>query len=130
VHKRLRPLLHGGTAVRADHPDPALLVHGVVAPDRSHAVYAVVQTATSVQAPAGRVRLPGLAEDAHYALTPLPPGDQFQGPTTSGLPWWTPEGIEMSGRALTILGVQAPTLHPETLVLIEARRLDPPTPRP
>ncbi|MFE7813337.1 alpha-galactosidase [Streptomyces sp. NPDC057433] len=125
AHKRLRPLLHGGTVVHADHHDPALLVHGVVAPDLSRAVYAVVQTATSVQAPAGRVRLPGLAPDARYALAPLPPGDEFRGPTTSPLPWWTPEGVTLSGRALSVLGVQAPTLHPESLVLIEARRLAP-----
>ncbi|WP_435613114.1 alpha-galactosidase [Streptomyces sp. bgisy159] len=123
AHKRLRPLLHSGSVVHADHPDPALLVHGVVAPDRSRAVYALVQTATSVQAPAGRVRLPGLAEDAHYRVAPLAPGDEFHGPTTSGLPWWTPEGVELSGRALAVLGVQAPTLHPESLVLVEARRL-------
>ncbi|MCC9741412.1 alpha-galactosidase [Streptomyces sp. MNU89] len=125
AHKRLRPLLHGGTVVRADHPDPALLVHGVVAPDRSRAVYALVQTATSVQAPAGRVRLPGLAGDAHYTITPLPPGDELRGPAVSGLPWWTAEGVELSGRALAVLGVRAPTLHPESLVLIEARRLTP-----
>ncbi|MFE8005973.1 alpha-galactosidase [Streptomyces sp. NPDC057418] len=125
VHKRLRPLLHGGTVVHADHHDPALLVHGVVAPDRSRAVYAVVQTATSVQVPAGRVRLPGLAQDARYTLAPLPPGNEFRGPTTSPLPWWTPEGVTLPGRVLSVLGVQAPTLHPESLVLIEARRIAP-----
>ncbi|MFE1250834.1 alpha-galactosidase [Streptomyces sp. NPDC058735] len=123
THKRLRPLLHGGTVVHADHHDPAVLVHGVVAPDRSRAVYAVVQKATSVQVPAGRVRLPGLAEDALYAVTPLPPGDAVRGPVTSPLPWWTPEGVELPGRVLSVLGVQAPTLHPESLALIEVRRV-------
>ncbi|AWK12108.1 alpha-galactosidase [Streptomyces spongiicola] len=123
AHKRLRPLLHTGTVVHADHPDPALLVHGVVAPDRSHAVYALVQTATSVQAPAGRVRLPGLAEDAHYSVAPLAPGDVLQGPVTGPLAWWDSGGVELSGRALDVFGVQAPTLDPERLVLVEARRI-------
>ncbi|MEV4917372.1 alpha-galactosidase [Streptomyces tirandamycinicus] len=125
AHKRLRPLLHTGTVVHADHPDPALLVHGVVAPDRSHAVYALAQTATSVQAPAGRVRLPGLAGDAHYTVGPLAPGDVLQGPVTGPLAWWDAGGVELSGRALDVLGVQAPTLDPERLVLIEARRVGP-----
>ncbi|MFC7993782.1 alpha-galactosidase [Streptomyces pilosus] len=125
VHKRLRPLLHGGTVVHGDSHDPAVSVHGVVAPDRSHAVYAVVQQATSVQMPTGRVRLPGLAEDARYAVTPLPPGDATRGPVTSPLPWWTPEGVELPGRVLSVLGVQAPTLHPENLALIEVRRIAP-----
>lgn len=125
VHKRLRPLLHGGTVVHGDAHDPAVLVHGVVAPDRSHAVYAVVQKATSVQMPTGRVRLPGLARDARYAVTPLPPGDATRGPVTSPLPWWAPEGVELPGRVLSVLGVQAPTLHPESLALIEVRRIAP-----
>ncbi|WP_149549214.1 alpha-galactosidase [Streptomyces marokkonensis] len=123
THKRLRPLLHGGTVVHADHHDPAVLVHGVVAPDRSHAVYAVVQKTTAVQVPTGRVRLPGLAEDARYRVTPLPPGDAVRGPVVSALPWWTPEGVELPGRVLSVLGVQAPTLHPESLALIEVRRI-------
>ncbi|MET8112737.1 alpha-galactosidase [Streptomyces prasinus] len=123
VHKRLRPLLHAGTVVHGDSHDPAVLVHGVVAPDRSHAVYAVVQTATSVQMPTGRVRLPGLAEDTRYAVTPLPPGDAVRGPVTSPLPWWTPEGVELPGRVLSVLGVQAPTLYPESLALIEVRQV-------
>ncbi|WP_406724046.1 hypothetical protein WJ438_04420 [Streptomyces sp. GD-15H] len=57
-----------------------------------------------------------------YALTPLPPGDVVPGPFTSALPWWTPEGIELPGRVLSVLGVQAPTLHPESLAPIEVRR--------
>ncbi|MCP3767956.1 alpha-galactosidase [Streptomyces sp. MAR25Y5] len=123
VHKRLRPLLHAGTVVHGDSHDPAVLVHGVVAPDRSHAVYAVVQKATSVQMPTGRVRLPGLAEDTRYAVTPLPPGDAVRGPVTSPLPWWTPEGVELPGRVLSVIGVQAPTLYPESLALIEVRQV-------
>ena len=35
LHKRLRPLLHHGDVVRVDHPDPTVMVHGVVAADRS-----------------------------------------------------------------------------------------------
>jgi alpha-galactosidase len=31
LYRELRPLLHGGDAVRSDHPDPALVVGGVVA---------------------------------------------------------------------------------------------------
>ena len=32
--KEVRPLVHAGRTVRGDHPDPALWVHGVVAPGR------------------------------------------------------------------------------------------------
>jgi alpha-galactosidase len=121
LYKRLRPLLHTGTPVRGDHPDPALWVHGVVAPDRAHAVFAAVQVATSVQSPAGRICLPGLAPDTSYHVGPLAPGDIIQGPAQSPLRWWT-TGTTLPGRVLAELGVQAPTLHPERLVLIEARQ--------
>ncbi|MGH2814025.1 MAG: alpha-galactosidase, partial [Actinomycetota bacterium] len=46
-YKRMRPLLHGGTVVRADHPDPAAYLHGVVAPDRVEALFAYVQLTAS-----------------------------------------------------------------------------------
>ncbi|MFH9867840.1 alpha-galactosidase [Streptomyces lydicus] len=121
LYKALRPLLHGGTVVRGAHPDPALWVHGVVAPDAGRAVFALVQMATSVQSPAGRVRLPGLAPDAAYHLAPLPPGDRPEGPFTSALPWWE-EGVTLPGRVLAEVGVQAPVLFPERLVLLEAVR--------
>jgi alpha-galactosidase len=120
VHKRLRPLLHTGSVVRGDHPDPALWVYGVVAADASHALFACAQTATSVHAPAGRVRLPGLDPAATYRLAPLAPGNLVDDGRT-GPPWWT-TGVDLPGRVLATVGVQVPTLLPERLVLIEATR--------
>jgi alpha-galactosidase len=122
LHRDLRELLHTGDVVRADHPDPALWVHGVVAADRSRAVYALVQVATSVQAPTGPVRLPGLDPDARYHVAPLAPGDVIDGPVRSGLDWW-PTGVDLPGRVLAAAGVQAPTLYPERLVLLAADRI-------
>jgi alpha-galactosidase len=122
LYKELRCLLHSGTVVRADHPDPSLWVHGVVAADRSDAVYALATTATGVWSPPGRVRLPGLDPDAVYRVSPLPPGDQPHGPARHPLRWWN-SGVDLSGRALAVAGVQAPVLFPERLVLIRAQRL-------
>jgi alpha-galactosidase len=122
AYRGLRDFLHSGRMVRADHPDPAMWVHGVVAPDASRAVYAVVQLTTSVQAPPGPVRLPGLDDAARYRLAPLPPGDVVDGTAPSPLVWWS-RGVELSGRVLAEVGVQAPTLYPERLVLLEARRI-------
>lgn len=121
AHRSLRELLHTGTVVRADHPDPAVWVHGVVAADGSQAVHAVVQLATSVQSPPGPVRLPGLLPDASYDVRPLPPGDRTPGPSLSPLPWWA-GGLTLSGRTLAEVGVQAPLLYPERMVLLRSRR--------
>ncbi|GIF25457.1 alpha-galactosidase [Actinoplanes tereljensis] len=121
LYKQLRGLLHSGTVVRSDHPDPALWVHGVVAADRSEAVYALVAMSTGVWSPPGRVRLPGLDPASVYRVAPLPPGDVFEGPGRNPLPWWG-SGVSMTGRMLAVTGVQAPVLFPERLVLLRASR--------
>ncbi|GAB2890257.1 alpha-galactosidase [Streptomyces mayteni] len=123
LYKELRGLLHSGTAVHADHPDPAYQVHGVVAEDGSDAVFAIVAAATSELYPPGPVRLPGLLPGAVYHVRPLPPGDVPDGNASRWgvpLPWWTPEGVRLPGRALAAAGLQAPVLFPERLVLLRA----------
>ncbi|MBB2948883.1 alpha-galactosidase [Actinoplanes lutulentus] len=121
LYKRLRGLLHHGTVVRSDHPDPSLWVHGVVADDLSEAVFTLATTATPVWSPPGRVRLPGLDPHAVYRLAPLAPADEIRAPGGNRLPWWD-HGVELSGRTLAVAGVQAPVLFPERLVLIQAIR--------
>jgi len=126
LHKELRGLLHTGTAVHADHPDPALHLHGVVAEDGSDAVYALVATASSALYPPGPVRLPGLDPGAVYRVRPQAPGDLPDGNAHhwgAHLPWWTPEGVRLPGRVLAAAGLQAPVLYPERLVLLRATRV-------
>ncbi len=117
LHKRLRPLLHGGRAVRADLPDPSADLHGVVTPD--HAVFAFVQLTTSSQAVPAAVPLPGLDPDRRYRVTPLvPPG----GARTAGRadpPWWSAGGVTLTGRELSVVGLRLPVLAPEQCVLLE-----------
>ena len=114
LHKELRPLLHAGVTVRADRPDPALWLHGVVAPDRAEAVFAVVAVATGVHPSPGRVHLPGLDPDRHYRVRPLAP---IEGPLAFPL-WLADEGVVLPGRGLAEVGLQMPALHPEHLLLL------------
>ncbi len=69
LHKRVRPLLATGRLVRSDHPDPAVVVTGVVADDAAEGWY-VVATVDSLatQSPAP-VLLPGLDPDRRYLVT-------------------------------------------------------------
>ncbi|TQL01232.1 alpha-galactosidase [Cellulomonas sp. SLBN-39] len=121
LYKDVRPLLHTGVSVHADVPDPAVRVHGVVAQDGSDALFAIATTAMSAQLPADRVPLPGLDPDAVYHVRPQAPGDVV----THGLacPWWTPAGLRLPGRALAEVGVRAPVLSSERLVLVRATRV-------
>ncbi|WP_108718900.1 alpha-galactosidase [Miniimonas sp. S16] len=118
AYREHRHLLHHGRVVRADDPDPALRVHGVVAHDGGEAIFAIVQRTTPVSSPSGRVRLPGLVAGRAYRVTPLPPGDTIVAPGPLWQPAWWAEGVTLSGRVLAEVGLQAPLQHPEHSVLL------------
>ena len=123
TYKRLRPLLHTGDVVRADHPDPAVWVHGVVSPDRSHALFAYVQLSTSVTEAAPPMRIPGLDPDARYTLTVR----RELSADERSLPLWARRtelpGPVLTGRFLAEVGVAAPDLvnRPGQALLLELR---------
>ena len=125
LYKDVRSLLHSGTSVHADCADAAYVVHGVVAADQSDALFAIVAVGTSVDYPTGLVTFPGLELDATYRVCPQAPGDVIDGPGSPWLtlPWWTSDGVELSGRVLAEVGVRAPVLFPERLVLVRATRI-------
>ncbi|WP_127355780.1 alpha-galactosidase [Actinacidiphila soli] len=125
LYRELRPLLHGGRTVRADLEDDVRLLHGVVAPDGSAALYCWARVATSAEGQSGRVRLPGLAADARYEVRirtdlGLPSFHQTSGPAwlTEAVEGWIP----LPGAVLTLAGLPMPTLNPEYALLIEVRR--------
>lgn len=116
-HKRLRPLLHTGRVVRADSPDPAHLLHGVVAQDRTHAVFALVTLGTPRAALPPPIRLPGLDPDRLYTVRPIgvPPRTLQDAP-----PLWLAAGsATLTGRVLAEVGLPAPLLTPEQALLLE-----------
>ena len=117
LHKRVRPLIGTGTLVHPDHPDPAVLVTGLVAADRSEGWYVTATVAaTATQHPAP-LRLTGLDPDRSYLLTEeLPPGPGPGGPGPGGADLtgaWSASGAVISGRVLAAAGVALPVLLPE-----------------
>jgi alpha-galactosidase len=113
LHKEARPVIGSGRMVRGDHPDPAVVVTGVVAADRSEAWYVVATVDTTVTQSAGVVRLPGLAPDASYAVTDrTPSGDGHR--AELGSSWLDGDGVVLGGAMLGTVGVRFPVLAPET----------------
>ncbi|WP_256988139.1 MULTISPECIES: alpha-galactosidase [unclassified Rhodococcus (in: high G+C Gram-positive bacteria)] len=121
LYKELRGLLHTGNVVRADHPDPSVWVHGVVAADCSEAAYAVVRMDTSPEDRTDRVRLPGLDPAVRYRV------EFVHALSDSGngieLPPWIADGgvVELSGSMLARAGVALPVLFPQTGVLLRVQ---------
>jgi alpha-galactosidase len=144
-YKANRRLLMGGDSVRVDFPDPTVVAYGIVAPDRSNAIYTVAFIGRSEVRLPGRLRLPGLDPHRRYRVRPL-----VVGRPPSGLkspPWWgaiTSEfetygerrvvgwelpadggaGLVLSGAALASTGVMAADMHPEHAILYQAEALD------
>ncbi|MBW3657940.1 MAG: alpha-galactosidase [Actinobacteria bacterium] len=117
LYKDVRGLLATGTTVRSDYPDDAYWVHGVVAPDRRSALFALVSMDTSPAAQPGRVRLPGLDQGLRYRIEPLHVSAAAMTATPSGPPWWWIESPTVGGQTLTTIGLQGPMLDPERALL-------------
>ncbi|MDE0803733.1 MAG: alpha-galactosidase [Acidimicrobiales bacterium] len=122
LHKELRPLLHSGDEVRLDPPDDATVAHGVVATDRSEAVFSVAQMATGRAPLPPRLEIRGLEPDQTYRVSRIEmPGD----PTGLAMtqPDWVADGTEATGRALAMIGLQLPRLLPESALLVRLERV-------
>jgi alpha-galactosidase len=117
LHKRLRPLLHSGEVVRVDHPDPTVMVHGVVAADASEAVFACTRLASGPSLLTAPVRLPGLDPQRWYRVVYVPIGSGRLGAAREQ-PSWLADGLRVTGRQLAALGFTAPVMFPETSLLV------------
>jgi alpha-galactosidase len=117
-YKRLRPLLHGGQVVRADHPDPAAYLHGVVAPDRAEALFAYVQLAASATETPGLARLPGLDPGRAYRVEPVAVAGEPETTQAAAPPWYEAGGVTLDGPSLAEVGLPLPVLRPEQALLL------------
>lgn len=116
--------------------DPCF-VDGVVAQDRSRALYRFTQLGMSRTYPAPPVRLPGLDPQALYRVSPLDLSAPLTATGASEGPWetarpigsgqsdlgWWKSGAVLSGRELIDWGIRPPQLNPEQAVILVAERI-------
>jgi len=148
-YKEHRGLLNRGDLVRLDLPDASVMATGVVAHDKSRAIFSFASVARSDVATQGRLRFPGLDAATRYRVTPV-----LVGPPQSGLRpplWWGLErdlrdelenlahgvrprlrpagelGVELTGRVLAEVGLMDAPVDPDqaVLYLVEAVRPEP-----
>jgi alpha-galactosidase len=121
AYRRHRDLLHSGTVVHGDHPDPAVTVHGVVAANRREALMAYVTlgtSATEVRLPA---RLPGLDPDGTYRVDVVDTGGEPFRKENRPPAWTAAEPFAASGRFLGEVGLPMPVLGPEQALVLHLR---------
>jgi alpha-galactosidase len=124
--KENRRLLLGGDLVRMDTADPDVWVHGVVSPDRGHALFALVALDSVAPDPPGRLRLRGLDPARRYRIRPLLVGATGSAPSQgagagfgTAPAWWGAghQGVTISGAALEHVGLAFPRIRPDQAVL-------------
>ncbi|WP_439591617.1 alpha-galactosidase [Microbacterium sp.] len=119
-YRRLRPLLHSGRVVRADPDDPSEWVHGVVADDGAHAVFAVTMRDAPRAAIAPPVRLPGLVSGRTYRVAPVALAAEPRAVQDAPPPWYVAGEVSMAGAALAAMGLPLPLLAPQQTIVLEA----------
>jgi alpha-galactosidase len=119
AYKRWRPLLHSGRVVRLPVSDPAVLAHGVVAPDQRSALLAHVQIDESAHYRGVMLRVPGLIGSAAYRCRWVMPSDPVDIASAPRLdPAGPSAGALMTGTELARIGLWLPRQRPETIRLI------------
>ena len=115
LYKRHRSLLHSGDFYRSDAPDYVNIV-GVVAGDRSEALYSVAMIkghSTTTPCP---IHFSGLNPDHNYRLKLAWP-QGWASKSTPGALDLAGEGTVFSGNALMTVGLQLPLIDPETVLI-------------
>jgi len=116
LHKQHRELLHGGLTVRFDLDDDTALAHGVMSHDASEALLSYMQMTTSPWLVAPRWRINGLDPERTYTVAHLPLGRL--GGIGHTLPDWMNSPLRCTGRELAVVGLQPPSMWPESGMLV------------
>jgi alpha-galactosidase len=147
-YKQHRTLLLGGDLIRIDFPDDTLAATGVIASDRTSAIYSYASVARSETVLLGRVPMPGLDPERRYRVEP---GLLQHAPSGLRPPqWWgvtrvwqhdeyadlaahlpptyaaTAEapGVVLPGSVLASIGLAAAPINPDHAVIYLVRAVD------
>ncbi len=119
--KRNRDWMHHADILRLDSPDPAILAEQQQARDGHRFVVFAGKAATSAQIVPRPLRLTALDPDATYRVELV---NRADAPALSrGTPILKERAIDVSGAWLLHQGVTLPWHYPETMWVLEGRRL-------
>ncbi len=113
LYKKFRALLHSGITVRSDESDRGFAAHGVVADDRSEALFALVWLERALNS--RRVRIDGLDLATLYRIEVI---GARPGEAQSVTPSWASGAPALTGRALGAAGIPLPPARRGSALLL------------
>lgn len=115
--KSVRALVHGGELVRVDRPaDPGTVLYGVVAADRTEALFNLVRIETASRYGTAPLVLAGLDPETRYRVQRVPmPGEGLE--VHDAYQRDGARDVVVTGSALMHVGIAAPNLRPEQAVI-------------
>ena len=116
LYKAKRGLLHGGKSVRVDHPDTTAFVYGVISEDKSEALFAYMQHMMPTANFGANILIPGMDEEKNYRVSIAREVGAPRYLQIADITWG--DGVTLSGRALSRVGLKPPSLAPENGILI------------
>ena len=118
LYKKHRQLIHGGNFVRIDSPDYLNIV-GVIAEDRTEAMFACAKLSGHTSTLPQRIRFSGLDREKEYLTRIIWPMSDIAITTPSiiDIASLTGDGHVFSGEALSVHGIQLPLMHPGTCMI-------------
>ena len=123
TYKIFRDLLHTGDVFRGDHPDESVHVHGVIATDKTEAILSVTRLHSSHTNHTAAVTMQGLDLDSRYDIQILPMGTPRYA-LHRELPAWVAEGVVLTGRQISVVGLHMPPLLPESTLLLHLTKVE------
>ncbi|MDG2497803.1 MAG: alpha-galactosidase [Aquiluna sp.] len=116
-YKKNRGLLHSGDVVRMETDLDSTFVHGVVSKDKATALFAYVTLQAQAGSRPNSIVIDGLDLEKNYSVKAVFPAGKpvFQQRTAPG---WL-DGVVLTGKALSQIGLRPPILFPESALLIE-----------
>jgi alpha-galactosidase len=123
LYKRLRSLVHTGVMVHGDSADGGESMTGVIAQDRSRALYRLTRSETGDRAVPPPIRFDGLDPARRYRVSPVA---ELALPRTLDAiapPWLTRGSIVLTGAVLQDVGVQSPLLAPSQALVLEVEAI-------
>jgi alpha-galactosidase len=120
-YKSNRALIHSGRMVRIEQPDDSTFVHGVVAQDKSRAIFALVALRGMPSATPNALRFEGLDAAASYRVKLVEPAGPAHYIGRQSPKWL--DGVVLTGAALALVGIRPPILAPENAILVEVERV-------